>query len=268
MSSVGLGVLPPESDGQVRVQSVERAFRLLEKLVLHNEMSLGQLADAVGMHKSTVYRLLHTLMELGYVEQDGEQGSYRVGIRMVEMGGIATRSWPLHRAAEPVMDQLAEFLGEAVNLAVEDGMNMVYIATVDAYNLLRMQLNIGRRAPIHCTAVGKALLAYRPELVQRMKGAHPQLTSYTAHTITDWAALEDELVMVRQLGFAVDDEEQEVGARCVAAPIVDSRNHIVASIGISAPAARLSRERAMEVGPEIVKAAQQVSERLGSLRKK
>ncbi|MCY0864576.1 MAG: IclR family transcriptional regulator [Sulfobacillus sp.] len=267
MSTVEPGAIP-ESDGQVRVQSVERAFRLLEKLVMHTEMSLGQLAEAAGMHKSTAYRLLHTLMELGYVEQDGDQGSYRVGIRLVEMGGLATRSWPLHRAAEPVMDRLAEALGEAVNLAVEDGLDMVYVATIDAYNLLRMQLNVGRRAPLHCTAVGKVMLAFRPELLRRLQTVHPQLRRYTPHTLTDWAALEAELASVREVGFAVDDEEQEVGARCVAAPIVDHRNRIVASIGISAPTARLSRERAVEVGPDIIEAARQVSERLGYLGKK
>lgn len=261
------GSVAPEADTIVRVQSVERAFRLLETLVRHTEMSLGQLAESVGVHKSTAYRLLHTLMQLGYVEQDGDQGNYRVGIRMVEMGGMATHSWPLHRAAETVMDRLASELGEAVNLAVEDDLDMVYVATVDAYSMLRMQLNIGRRAPVHCTAVGKVMLAYRPEMVRRLKTEHPRLDALTPFTITEWSQLEEELSRIRQQGFAVDNEEQEIGARCVAAPIADHRHRIVAALGISAPTARLSLERAQDVGPVIIQAARRVSERLGYLGK-
>ena len=259
---------PRELDSQLRVQSVERAVSLLEKLVINTEMSLGQLAEAVGVHKSTAYRLLHTLMQLGYVEQDKDQGYYRVGIRMVEMGGIATHSWPVHRAAEPIMDGLAENLGEAVNLAVDDGLDMVYLATVDTHNPLRMQLNVGRRAPVHCTAVGKSMLAYRPELLNRLRNQKQELERFTGHTITDWELLEAELVSIRARGFAIDDEEQVAGARCVAAPIVDHRNRIVASIGISAPSARLSRERAEELGSRILEAAHQISERLGYLGRK
>ncbi len=246
------------------MQSVERAVRILEALAVRAQMPLGQVAEEVGIHKSTAYRLLHALMQLGYVEQDGEQGPYRVGIRLVEMGARAMGSWPLARAAEPIMDALAEQLGEAVNLAVEDDLSMVYVATVDAHNLLRMQLNVGRRAPIHCTAVGKAMLANRDELRGLLKQSHPQLAANTANTITDWSLLEAELELVRQHGYAVDNEEQEIGARCVASPITDRRNRIVAALGISAPTARLSAGKAQEFGPIIAQAAQKVSERLGS----
>jgi IclR family acetate operon transcriptional repressor len=248
------------------VQSVERAFRLLEELVLHDEISLGKIARLVGIHKSTAYRLLQTLVAFGYAEQGSEPGSYRVGIRLVELGSAATRSWPLHRVAQPIMDLLAEELGEAVNLAVEDGLEMVYIATVDAYSPLRMQLAVGRRAPMHCTAVGKVLLAHVPELMDRLRATNRDLARYTPRTITDWDRLQDELGAVRNLGFAVDNEEQEIGARCVAAPVADSRNRIVAAVGISAPSARLTYERAVELGPVVSQAAHRISARLGSLR--
>ncbi len=257
----------PKSESQTRVQSVERVFRLLEKLVMHTEMSLGQLAEEVGMHKSTAYRLLQTLIQLGYVEQNETQGSYRIGLRMIEMGGMAIRSWPLHRAAEPIMDHLASELGEAVNLAIEDGLEMVYVVTVDAYQPLRMQLNVGRRAPIHCTAVGKAALAHNPDLMRRLRDQKPVLQRFTDHTITNWDRLQVELDLILARGYAIDNEEQAEGARCVASPIVNHRNHVTAVLGISAPSAHLSRERADEVGPRIVDAARQISERLGYLGK-
>lgn len=245
-----------------RVQSVERAVRLLELLAQNMELSLGQLAGMAEMHKSTAYRLLHTLMGLGYVAQDEDQGNYRVGYRLVEMGGRAMRSWPLHRAAEPTMERLAESLGEAVNLAVEDNLSMVYVATVDAQNLLRMQLNIGRRAPMHCTAVGKAVLAIDPARVERLKDLNSELLQLTPRTLVQWRDLDAELARVRSRGFAIDDEEQEIGARCVAAAIVDVRGRVQAALGISAPSARLSLKRALEVGPAIVAAAQMVSRHL------
>lgn len=257
-----------KSESFTRVQSVERVFRLLETLVMHTEMSLGHLAEEVGVHKSTAYRLLQTLVQLGYVEQNDTQGSYRVGLRMVEIGGMASRSWPLHRAAEPIMDYLASQLQEAVNLAVEDGIEMVYVATIDAHQPLRMQLNVGRRAPIYCTAVGKAVLAHHPGLLQRLRQQQPELPRFTEQTLTDWDRLEAELARIRECGYAVDNEEQVAGARCVAAPIVDYRNHVSAAIGISAPTAQLSRERADEVGSRIVEAARQISERLGYMDKK
>ncbi len=251
-----------EATSASRVQSVERAIRLLELLTQHTELTLGQLASLAEMHKSTAYRLLHTLMGLGYAVQDEEQGNYRVGLRLVEMGGRAMRSWPLHRAAEPAMERLAQSLGEAVNLAVEDNLTMVYVATVDAQNLLRMQLNVGRRAPMHCTAVGKAVLAIDPVRVERLKASHPELPRLTPGTLAQWRDLDAELARVRSRGFAIDDEEQEIGARCVAAAIVDVRGRVRGAIGISAPSARLSLERAMEVGPAIVAAAQLVARHL------
>lgn len=263
MREADQGAMSTSVNGQ-NVQSVERAIRLLERLAEHNQMSLGQLAKTVGVHKSTAYRLLRTLIKLRYVEQDHDQGDYRVGIRLVQMGGMVNRSWPLHRSAESVMDQLAERLGESVNLAVEDDLHMVYVATVDARNLLRMQLNVGRRVPVHCTAVGKAFLAFSPDLVRRMQNSGYSLERLTPSTITTWDALEAELEAVRRHGFSIDDEEQEVGARCVAAPIADPHHRIVAALGISAPAARLPRERAEEVGPIILQAARRVSERLGT----
>ncbi|NMP23865.1 IclR family transcriptional regulator [Sulfobacillus harzensis] len=249
-------------EGSQRVQSVERAVRLLEILAEATEMSLGDLAVRAGIHKSTTYRLLHTLKELGYVVQDEEQGHYRVGLRLVEIGGRAMRSWPLHRAAEPAMEDLAETLGEAVNLAVEDDLSIVYVATVDARNLLRMQLKVGRRAPMHCTAVGKAILAVHPALVERLKEQNGELAALTPRTLVQWRDLEAELARVRSRGFAIDDEEQEIGARCVAAAILDPRGRVQGAIGISAPSARLSLERAQQVGPTIVEAAQSVSRHL------
>lgn len=253
----------PTPSGQVRVQAVERAMALLEALAGQTQMSLGDLAKAAGVHKSTAYRILHTLMELRYVEQDKNSGHYRAGLRLVEVGGMTMRSWPLHRAAERVMDNVAETLGEAVNLAVEDELRVVYVATVDAHNLLRMQLNVGRRAPLHCTAVGKALLAFSKEMANRLKGSARPLEALTLRTITDWQALEEELARIHQRGFAIDDEEQERGACCVAAPIIDSHGRVAASLGISAPSARLTPQRAEELGPALVQAANAVSLRLG-----
>ena len=251
-----------ENDRRMAVQSVERAMRLLELLADRTELTLGEMASMAHMHKSTAFRLLHTLMGLGYVGQDAEQGRYHVGVRLVETGGRAIRSWPLHRAAKATMEELAESVGESVNLAVSDDLAMIYVATVDARNLLRMQLNVGRRAPMHCTAVGKAILAVNPSLVERLRLVQPSLETLTSRTFVQWRDLEAELARIRSRGFAIDDEEQEIGARCVASAIVDARGRVHGALGISAPSARLSLERAQQMGPVLVDAAQSIARHL------
>lgn len=252
---------PAPARGYDAVQSVERAFQLFELLVQHRSLKLGALADAVGVHKSTAFRLLQTLMKLGYVEKEPGGGAYQLGLKAIETGARALRSWPVHEAARPVMDGLAATLGETVNLALVDGIEMVYVVTVDTENALRMQLNVGRRAPVHCTAVGKAVLAFRPDVFARLAGR--PLARLTEKTLVDLGALDAHLAEVRRLGYAVDDEEQEVGARCVAAPVRDAGGRVIGALGISAPAARLKPERIREVGPDLVRAAAVISTRLG-----
>lgn len=243
------------------VQSVERAFRLFEALVSHRELRLGALADMVGVHKSTAFRLLQTLMTMGYVEKDAALGSYRLGLKAIEMGARAMRTWPIQSAAQPIMDQLAENQGETVNLALVDGTEMVYVMTVDARSVLRMQLDVGRRAPAYCTAVGKAVLAFRPDIEAMLAGE--KRIRFTPRTMTELPVLRRDLEAIRQRSYAIDDEEQEMGARCVAAPVRDRSGEVIGALGISAPSTRLSPERVSEAGLAIVEAAKKISGRLG-----
>lgn len=245
------------------VQSVERAFRLFEYLSRRQSMRLGELARESGLHKTTVFRLLATLQRLGFVEHDTASGDYRLGIRAVELASRILHGRPLVRLAHRQMEELAQQVGETVNLALPDGREMVYVDTVDAQSMLRMQAAIGRRAPIYCTAVGKAVLAWRPDLRAEL-GREP-LPALTPRTLTQPDRLDRDLDTTRRRGWALDDEEQEMGARCLAAPIFNDQGTAVAALGISAPSARLTLEQAERVAPLVRAAARAISARLGYL---
>lgn len=243
------------------VQSVQRALRVLESIASQRETRLTDVAKDVGLHKSTVFRLLQTLVDAGYVEHGPQNGLFRLGLKAMELGVKAMDSWPLYATAKEEMDKLAEQLGEAINLAVVDELTMVYVATIGARNALRMQLSVGRRSPIHCTAVGKAVLAHRPDLQALIRPE--MLEAYTPNTLSDVTLLQENLGLIKFKGYAVDDEEQEIGARCVAAPIFERSGRAIAAIGVSAPAARLTRGQIDAIGVSVREAAAGVSARLG-----
>jgi IclR family KDG regulon transcriptional repressor len=253
----------PPAGHAAGVQSVERAFRLFEQLTKREAVRLGELARAVGLHKTTAFRILATLEGLGFVEHDAATGSYRLGIKAVEVGSRILHGLPLVRLAHQQMEALAHAVHEAVNLAMPDGTEMVYVDKVDTESMLRMQAAIGRRAPIYCTAVGKAVLAWRPDLWQRLEGS--ALRPLTPRTLVTREALMRDLELTRRRGYALDDEEQELGARCVAAPIFNEQGLAIAAVSISGPSARLTLEQTERVAPLVKEAARAISARLGYL---
>ncbi len=239
---------PPE------VQTLARGLRVLEALAGMGEAGLSPLAEALGLPKSTLYRLLQALVREGFVEEG--EGLYRVGPKAF-LVGQAYLSRGLLQAARPPMEALAEALGESVNLAVRLGNEALYLDQVEGRRLVRLFTAPGSKAPLHATGVGKVLLAY---------GGVPEglrLEAYTPKTLTRLKDLLRELEGVRARGYAVDDEEREMGVRCVAAPIFGPRGEVVAALSLSAPASRLPLERVAELAPKVVEAARRASLRLG-----
>lgn len=245
------------------VRALDRGLAILETLARDGELSLTQLAERVNLPNSTTYRLLETLRKRGFATQSPETGLYRVGIRALEVGGSFAVRLRLHEVALPAMKALVDEVNETVNLAVLDGRDAVYVGQVEGRQLVRMFTQIGARTPLHCTGVGKVLLAWRsPEEVQGLLGEGPY-RAYTPHTITRIEPLLEELARVRQRGYAVDNEERELGVRCVAAPIRDLSGQVVAALSLSAPASRLGDERASALASRVQAAARQISGWLG-----
>ncbi|RTI01274.1 IclR family transcriptional regulator [Thermus scotoductus] len=244
----------PRRKGAEEVKTLERGLSVLQALAELKEAGLSPLAERTGLTKSTLYRLLQTLVRHGFVEE--ERGVYRVGPKAFAVGQVYPRQ-NLLLAAHPEMEALAAETGESVNLAVLAGREALYLDQAEGARLVRLFTAPGSRAPLHATGVGKVLLAFRgiPEGLS--------LTPYTPYTLTRLEDLKRELETVRRKGYALDNEERELGVRCVAAPVFGPGGEVVAALSLSAPASRLSLEEAHRLAPRVMEAARKASLRLG-----
>jgi IclR family KDG regulon transcriptional repressor len=248
---------------RMRLSSVANAIRLTKAFSEGEyEMGISALATRLGLAKSTVHRLATTLVEYDMLEQNRETGKYRLGLALFELGTLVRRKMDAASASQAEITALAESTGETVQLAILDHHSVLYIRIRESRQQVRMSSSLGSRAPAHCTSVGKALLAHQPpELVNQV--IENGLKRYTVNTITEPAALGEELAEIRIKGYAVDDEEIEVGLRCVAAPIRDHSGHVVAAISVAAPVQRMSKKNVQTTVPSVVAAAEAISRRLG-----
>jgi IclR family acetate operon transcriptional repressor len=244
------------------VQSIVRAFALLEALG-QGETGIAELAKRVGLHVSTAHRLLATLVALGYARQSAETGRYAVGAKALQLAAAYGGQTDLRGAARPVLERLSRETGETANLVVLDGQEALYLDKAESPQNLRIFSHIGRRTPLYCTAVGKVLLAWRPaDEVRRLLAATP-MARLTRRTITDEAALARELLRVRHQGYALDLEECEEGARCIALPLRAVSGDVVAAISLSGPSIRMHSRRLRELVPVMQAAAREVSGQFG-----
>jgi DNA-binding IclR family transcriptional regulator len=246
------------------VQSIERAFLLLELLGAEEHcLGVSELAQRSELSVGTVHRILKTLNQLGYVEQDLETRKYALGIRVLHMRGMVARRLKLGQQAMPLMKSLMRKVNETVHLAVLSEGEVVYVDRIEGFQTVNMYTEIGKRGPAHCTALGKVLLAHLPEPVLDQIIDRRGLARRTRRTLTTPETLKEELARVRQQGYAVDDEESEDNVRCLAAPIRDYEGQVVAAISISGPRLRVRPDRDAELSRHVRWAADQVSASLG-----
>lgn len=241
------------------VQSVERAFELIGCMASDGSpVGLSQLATDTGLPLPTIHRLLHTLIRLGYVRQDATR-RYALGPRLIALGEAATRSFGEWSARH--LRELARLTGESANLAVLERDEVLYVAQVAGRHSMRMFTEPGRRVLPHCTAVGKAMLSQLPEQRVRAVLERVGMPRFTSTTIVDPDELLAQLETVRERGFAVDEGEQEVGVRCVAACVPGAP--ALAAISVSAPVARLSDEAVAKVIPLLTQTASAIGADVG-----
>ena len=248
------------------MQSLVRALALLNRVAEApgDGFTLTELAQQVGLPASTAHRLLTTLEQERYLRFDQEGRLWSIGVQAFMTGSAFTKSRRLGALSRPHMRFLMESSGETVNLAVEDDGEAVYLAQVECRQMMRAFARPGSRAPLHASAVGKAILsamsdrAFSRVLYQR---GMPRLTP---KTITTAAALRAEIEQARAAGYAVDDEEHAVGLRCIAAPIVDETGEAVAAISASGPMARIVEERIAPLGALVLETARRISSEMGA----
>lgn len=253
-----------KSNNDNLIQSVDRAMKILDVFSLkEKELGVTEIANRLGLHKSTVFGLLGTLEHWGCVEQNQHTGKYHLGLKLFELGNRVKEGLDLRALALPFLQELVERYRETVHLVVHDRGEVVYIEKVEGPSAIRMYSQVGHRAPMHCTGVGKAILAFRPKqevdaLIQT-KGLRP----FAPNTITDPQRLHAELNMIRQKGYSFDNEEIEIGLRCVAAPVIDYQNKVVAAISIAGPSTRMTDEQMQNLIIPIKETALKISQRLG-----
>lgn len=246
------------------IRAVEHCLKLIDALSA-NEQSRGvtELSGELGLAKSTVYRLLQTLAGRDYVLQDPTTGRYRLGLKFLELGALVSDHLTIRTVAQPHLQRLMEATKETVHLGLLEGRQVVYADKIESPQTIRMYSRVGRPSPLHCTALGKVLLGSQPEqALQDLLRAG--LRRYTARTIIVPGRLRAELKRVRQEGYALDNEEFEEGLRCVAAPIRDHTEAVVASVGIAGPAARLEPAKLPMLIKHVKEAADAVSAALGN----
>jgi len=245
------------------IQSLERALMILEYL-RKGPTSLSEISRELGIHKSTIFGLLQTLMKYNYVQQEERTKHYMLSYQVLELSGAFLENCDIRKIAAPYLQDLVEEHNETVHLVILDNDGyVVYVDKIESLQPIRMVSRIGSRLPAHCTGVGKAILAYIPEekakLIFEKSGSH----IYTPNTITTWDKLNLELAQIREEGVAYDMEEIELGLRCVAAPIIGYGQYPLGAFSVSGPATRMTMEKISTVAKSLRDVSRKISRQMG-----
>jgi IclR family acetate operon transcriptional repressor len=249
--------------GRPKVQSVDRTFDVLEALATRRSATgISELASIVGLHVSTVHRLLATLVDRGYVRQDPDSSRYHLGSRVFMLASAADVHLDLRLVARPYLERMMRSSGETANLVTASENEVVYLDQVASMHLVKMFTSPGMRVPFYCTGTGKAILAFKPDefVAGALRGPFKR---HTPHTLTSRPAIEQELASIRRLGYSVDNEEMEEGVRCLAVPIFDRRHQVVGAISVSGPTTRMTVEKVERLAPNARAIAEELSRQLG-----
>jgi DNA-binding IclR family transcriptional regulator len=238
------------------IRAVERALDVLMCFTNQTpELTMTQISELIGINKSTVHRLLATLEGKRFVERDAVTGVYKPGIRLLQMAYLTMENNDLRRLAAPFLHNLCNQFRENVNLSILDGADVVYVDAIESSQRVKLAAAPGQRLPAFCTASGKAILAFLPE--ENIKHILERgMPGYTQNTLTSPELFFENIRQVRELGFAISIQEFEDGINAIAAPIC---NQPIASISIAGPAYRLTRERMLEIGPDLLVTAKNIA---------
>ncbi len=248
----------------VIIQSVDRAVQIIDLFTGRQaELGITEISEHMCLGKSTVYGLVNTLLKAGYLEQNEENKKYRLGLRLFELGSIVQSRIDVREISRPYLEELSKYFDMTVHMGIYRDWEMVYIDKVDGQHTRIVYSQVGKRAPMYCTGIGKAVLANMNRAdVEYILKTQP-MEALTEHTLTTPEAVSRELELTRDRGYAVDNEEVELGLRCVAVPVFDYRKKPVAAISISSAAAYLTEERIQEVMVKLRETAGNISKKMG-----
>jgi DNA-binding IclR family transcriptional regulator len=264
MSNTKIKAVADINESPYQVQVLDRALGILDSLSKDGpELGPAELSEKLDLHKSTVHRLLMVLERHGLIERGPQNGKYRLGMKLFELGSQAVAKLNLRERAQPYLERLVAETGETAHICVLNGDSMLSIINVESPHTLRSPSTVGQRTPLHCTSVGKTLLAFLPEDEAEQLIKKCELRRYTSRTLTTRARLKAELKLIRRRGYAMDNGEIEEGLRCLGAPVWDYSGKIVAALSIAGPAFRLTEVRIPAVSQAVLDAAKNLSQELG-----
>jgi DNA-binding IclR family transcriptional regulator len=251
------------SEAQYRIGALERALDIVAAIGDLGEVPLGHLAVRLGIPKGSLLRHLRVLEGAGYVTMAPETKLYSLGPALIHLGFVARQRLRVSEVSAPALRWLRNRYDESAHVGILSGADVVHVGVAPSTQPVKMAVPVGERTLAHVSALGKALLAWAPPSTLDAIVTGRGLPRLTERSITEVDQLQREFEMIRQRGWAVDDEESAVGLRCIAAPVRDERSDVIAAISVSAPSSRLSRPKTREVGPVIDRVARHISLRLG-----
>ena len=253
-------------DSHTPVQSIDRVLDIIETLSFYpHGLLLKDLSISVSLHVSTTHRLLAALVSRGYVQKNIETGKYRLTARLFEVGSRAIGGMNLVSISRPYLERLAAETGETVHLVARDGDEVVYLYKEDRReSLIHMASFVGLRSPMYCTAVGKSILSRLSEEEVRSIWNRTIIKPHTQNTIVDYDVFLKHLDGIRKLGWAIDNEENELGVLCIGAPIIDFTNAPIGAISVSAPVARMTQPICENYAQKILASTRAISQSLGA----
>ena len=262
----GMRTHSPETPSQrdsYAVAVLDKTLDLLECLADGKGWSVAHLSESTGMTKTSVYRIITTLQRRGYLSKDASRPDFIAGPALLAFARLLLANTALTALSRPILQRLHEELGETINLAILDRNRIVYVDMVESSHGLRMAAQPGTSGPVYCTALGKAMLSSLPTDEARTILTSVERRTYTPHTKTGVAEVLEELQVVKAKGYAVDNEENEIGARCVGVAISDSEGLPVAAVSASGPAWRLPEDKVERIGRLLMSAARQIEHECG-----
>ncbi|MBV7273899.1 IclR family transcriptional regulator [Clostridium sp. PL3] len=249
---------------QEMVQSVDRSLSILEVLSDYEEgLGITEISEKVNLHKSTVHRLLSTLIQKGYVKQDEDTNKYRLTLKLFELGSKNIGKMDIVNVVKPYLKELMKITNETVHLVVRDGNEIVYVDKVESENTIRMYSRIGKRNPLYCTAVGKAMLSYMEDEKVEQIWNQSKIERLTENTITDMGQFKEHLRLVRKNRYAVDEQENEIGIRCLGAAVLNYRGEVCGAISISGSILSFTEDKIEKFSNILIEYTDKISKELG-----
>lgn len=250
-------------EGKNPIQVAGRIFETLELLSENGPMGLMEISGHLHLNKSTAHRILNSLIYMGYAKQNENNNKYEPSLKVVDLANKVMSKVDIVNLVRPHLRRLMELTKETVHFVERDGMDAVYIDKVESYsNGIQMVSRIGSRIPLYCSGVGKSMVAQMPESEIREIWERSHIIRMTPNTITDYAAFQGNMEMIREKGYALDNEENEIGVRCVAASLKDHTGKVRYAFSISAPVNRMDPDRIQEIARCVLDTKKQMESEL------